>query len=59
MDEKLDHIKKPSPDNTALKKAKAAEKKLFEKGYVWMRKEKTSVLVSPDKIESYKQNGYK
>lgn len=42
-----------------LKTAKEIEADLISKGAVWMKKDRTSVLVPKDKVKKYKSNGFK
>ena len=44
---------------TILESAKEREAKLIADGAIWMRKEKTTVLVPKDKVNQYKLNGFK
>ena len=59
MKDKPDHISKPNPNLEALNKAKKLEEKKLKKGYTWMRKGKTEVLVPPEKKRKYLKDGYK
>lgn len=42
-----------------LKSSKEKEQELIKNGAVWMKKEKTSVLVPKNKVQKYKSNGFK
>jgi hypothetical protein len=43
----------------ALSDAKKIEADLIKNGAIWMKKDRTLVLVTKEKIEKYKSNGYK
>lgn len=43
----------------ALEKVKEDNKKLKERGYVWVKTRKESRLVHPDKVEFFLEKGYK
>lgn len=42
-----------------LKQAKEIEADLIKNGAIWMKKDRSSVLVPKDKINDYKLNGFK
>lgn len=44
---------------TILELAKEKESQLIADGAIWMRKEKTTVLVPQHKVKEYKLNGFK